>query len=367
MAVQDDRERLNIATLYVALALLTYLVYRVFEGFLVPLAWAGVIVVVCYPWHQRLLKRWSPTRAAAFSTVAVTLILVVPMAFVATAFVREGIEAVQRVQGALTQGDVPWIERAWAWVQQKVPNSANLDLASLTQQGAQRVASFLAGSLSAMLRNVALLLFDLFVMLFATFYFFRDADSIIQGVRRLLPFAEEHKDQLIRQAQDLINASVTSSLIVAAMQGFLGGVMFAALGLGAPVFWGVMMGFFSLLPLVGAWIVWAPAAVWLTLQGQMVRGVILVAVGAGLVGTVDNFLRPVLIGNRTRLSGLLIFISVLGGVGVFGMLGVILGPIVVATAASVAELYTHPPRAATVTAQAPGEETIRRAKSAVLE
>jgi len=102
-----------------------------------------------------------------------------------------------------------------------------------------------------------------------------------------------------------------------------------------------VMGFFSLLPVVGAWLVWVPAAVWLLLSGEIARGVILAAVGAGLVGTVDNVLRPALISGRSQLNGLLIFISLLGGVAVFGMLGVVLGPIVVATAASVLETYTH--------------------------
>lgn len=365
MGLTDNRERLSSIFFYAVLALLAYLVFRVFQPFLVPLGWAGVLVVVLYPWHARLEQRWGPNRAAAFSTLAVTLILIVPTILLMTAFVNEGIDAARRIQSTLTQGEIPWVQRAWGWVQQRIPGGNSLDPATLAREAAERVAAFLASRIGAVLRNVAVFVFDLFVMLFATFYLFRDAGKIVRGMRRLLPFEEGHREQMIGQARDLIYASVTSSLIVATVQGFLGGVMFAALGLGAPVFWGVVMAFFSLLPLVGAWIVWVPAAVWLMVTGEMARGIILVAVGAGVIGTVDNFLRPMLIGGRTQLSGLVIFISVLGGISVFGMLGVVLGPIVVATAASVLEVYMRWP------AESPGEgesgETIRRGKAAVLE
>lgn len=366
MALRDDRQRLSAALLVAVLVLLVYLVYRIFEPFLVPLAWAGVLVVVFYPWHTRFEKRWGPNRAAALSTLAVTLILILPVAFLAAKFVREGIDAARRIQAAFSEGQIPWVQQGWDWVIRQIPGEHQADVATLAREGAERVATFLASRVGAVVRNVVGFVFDLFVMLFAMFYLFRDAGGFVRDLRRLLPFEERHREPIIRQARDLINASVTSSLIVAAVQGLLGGILFAALGLAAPVFWGVVMAFFSLLPLVGAWIVWVPAAGWLLVQGETVRAIILVAVGAGVVGTVDNFLRPMLIGNRTQLSGLVIFISVLGGIGFFGMLGVVLGPIVVATVASLIDVYTHPPDEAKAP---PGEEpeTIRRTANAVLE
>ena len=367
MNMTHNRERLAKPIFYGVLVLLAYLVFRVFQPFLVPLGWAAVLVVFCYPWHARLEQRWGPNRAAATSTVGVTLILIVPALLLMTAFVREGIDAAGAIQQAFVEGRLPWLQRAWDWVQQHAPGGAvrGSDLASLAREAAERVAAFLASQLGAVLRNVAVFLFDLLVMVFAMFYLFRDADEIIEAVRRVLPFEEEHREHLIAQARDLIFASVTSSLIVAAVQGLLGGLLFALLGLGAPVFWGVVMAFFSLLPLVGAWVVWVPAAIWLMLNDHMVGGIILVAAGAGVVGTVDNVLRPMLIGGRTRLSGLVIFISVLGGISVFGMLGVILGPIVVATAASILETYTH--RRAAAPAATGDSETVTHGKAAVLE
>lgn len=323
---------------YGVVLLLAYLVFRIFQPFLVPLGWATVFVVVFYPWHRWLEQRWGRTAAAAASTVVVTLILIVPSLLLMTAFVHEGVEALRNIQQAVEQGRLPWVQRIWQWVQERVPQVA-VDPGTL----ARDAAGFLAARMSAVLRNVAVFLFDLVVTILAMFYLFRDAGSLVAGLRRALPFEETQRELMIRQAHELIQASVTASLIVAAVQGALGGVMFALLGIGSPVFWGVVMAFLSLLPLVGAWIVWLPAAGWLIANGELGKGLLLVALGAGVVGMADNVLRPLLISGRARLSGLVVFVSVLGGIAVFGMLGLVLGPIVVATAAGLLEAYTRQP------------------------
>jgi len=340
MPEKTGRERVAAVLFYGAVLLLAYLVFLIFRPFLVPLGWGVVFVVVFYPAHTWLEKRLGKAAAAAASTAAVTLILIVPSLLLMSAFVREGIEAVQDIQQAFVEGRLPWVQKAWDWLRRQAPGDPSYDLATLARQSGERAAGLLASKLGAVLRNVAVFFFDLFVAVFAMFYLFRDAGRLAKGMRRVLPFEETQREKIIAQARELIQASVTASLIVAAVQGFLGGVAFALLGLGAPVFWGVVMAFFSLLPLVGAWVVWVPAAIWLILNGELARGIALVAIGAGLVGLVDNFLRPVLISGRARLSGLVIFVSVLGGIAVFGMLGIVLGPIVVATAASLLEAYT---------------------------
>jgi len=305
------------------------------------LGWAAVLVVFFYPWHGRLEKRWGRTHAAALSTLGVTLILIVPTLLLLTLFVREGVQAAGDIQRALVEGRLPWINRAWEWIGQQTPGGGPADLPTLVRQSTERVAGFLAKELGAVLRNAAVFLFQLFVTLFASFYLFRDAGAILEGIRRVLPFEGEHREQMIAEVRNLIDISVTSSLIVAAVQGLLGGIAFALLGLGAPVFWGVAMAFFSLLPIVGSGAIWAPAAAWLFLTGHWGRGLVLVALGAGVVGMVDNLLRPALISGRARLSGLLVFISVLGGISVFGMLGIVLGPVIVATAAGILDVYAR--------------------------
>ncbi|MCL6481770.1 MAG: AI-2E family transporter [Firmicutes bacterium] len=349
------RERVASVLFYGVMGLLAYLVFRIFQPFLVPLGWAVVFVVVFYPWHRWLERRWGRSASAAVSTVAVTVILIVPALLLMTAFVHEGVEALRNIQQAVEQGRLPWVQKTWQWMQDRVAPQVAVDPDTLVRDA----AGFLAARLSAVLRNVAVFLFDLVVTLLAMFYLFRDAGPLVAGLRRVLPFEEKQREQILRQAHELIQASVTVSLIVAAVQGALGGVVFALLGIGSPVFWGVVMAFLSLLPLVGAWIVWLPAAVWLIANGELGKGLLLVALGAGVVGTADNVLRPLLISGRARLSGLVVFVSVLGGIAVFGMLGLVLGPIVVATAAGLLEAYTRQ--------QEPAAAPVGHNRSTVLE
>ena len=345
MSQSTAGERLSTVLFYGVLFLLAYLVFRIFQPFLVPLGWAGVLVVVFYPWHARLENRWGRTPAAAASTLGVTLILIVPTLVLMVLFAREAVDAARGVQHAVSEGQYPLVHRAWEWISQRALGADATDLPTLVRQYAERIAGLLAGKLGTVLRNVVVFLFDLFVVLFALFFLFRDAGQIVTMMRRLLPFGEAHREQMLAEARDLIYASVTTSLIIAAVQGLLGGIAFALVGLGAPIFWGVIMAFFSLLPVVGAWLIWVPAAIWLLASGHSGRALVLAAICAGVVGTVDNFLRPILISGRARLSGLLVFISVLGGISVFGMLGLVLGPIIVATVAGILDVYLRTEKA----------------------
>src|SRR5439155_11591853 len=163
----------------------------------------------------------------------------------------------------------------------------------------------LAERLGTILKNIAAFVFDLFVMIFAMFYFFRDAGKILPAVRSIMPFdAVQHQDAMIVQIRELISASVATSLVVAAVQGALGGLGFAIVGLPAPVFWGVAMAFFSLLPVIGSGLIFVPASLWLGFTGHWWRAIVLLAICAGISTIADNLLRPVLLGGRTELSGL---------------------------------------------------------------
>lgn len=332
-------ERLGDFLFYAVALLLVYLVYQVFEPFLVPLGWAGVLAVVFHSWNARIEGRWGRNWAALLSTTGVTVILVVPVLLLMMMFVREGLDATRSVQASVAAGEFGWFSRAWGWIAAHVPAWSAVNLSDLVRQSASRVGEYLASELGAVLRNVVLFVFELFVTLFALFYFLRDGDRILDLLRRLLPFDEPVRERMLAEARELIFASVTSSLVIAAVQGFICGGAFGLVGLTSPVFWGVVMGFLSLLPVVGAWPVWIPAAIWLLSTGHVVRGLILVGLCAGVGSMVDNILRPVLLGGRASLNALLVFISVLGGIAVFGVLGVVLGPIVVATAVVVLDVY----------------------------
>ena len=336
---QADRERLTTGLFFLLAGLLGYLIYLVFQPFLVPLGWAAVLVIVFHPAHVRLERRWGRSRATILSTAAVALIVVVPLVIVLTAFVREAVQAAGDVQRAFAEGRLVWFERAWAWLQQRTSGAQQFDIAATAVDIARRMAAALATQAGNLLQNIALFLFNLAATLFTTFFLFRDRDAIMDGIRKALPLDEQLRERLIAQTADLVSASVVSAGVVAAVQGLLGGLAFAVLGIGAPIFWGVVMAFFCLLPF-GAWIVWLPAAVLLVAGGDLWRGVILAGFGLGAVSAVDNVLRPMLLSGRAGLNGLLVFVGLLGGLRVFGSLGLVLGPTLLAMGVGLLKTFT---------------------------
>jgi len=319
--------------------LLAYVIYLIFGPFFVPLAWAAVLVVVSYPAYERLARRTRPITAALACTAGVTLILIVPCVFVMVAFVREGFQAVQSIQFSVAVGQHPWLSALWARLQDRFPAIGKGDFTGSFHQYTQDAAAFVAARLGTILKNTALFFFHLFVTILAMFYLYRDGNTMVARLRQLLPLEEAHGDRILADARELIFASVTSSLAAAAVHALLGGFAFAVCGIKAPLFWGVMMGFFSFVPIVGSALIWVPASVSLLIGGNLGRGIFLVLFCAVIVGLVDNVMRPWLISGRAELGGLLVFIAVLGGIGVFGLLGVVLGPIIVATVAVLLELY----------------------------
>ncbi len=338
-------ERLSVALFYGVVLLLASLVYLMVRPFLVPLGWAAVLAVLFYPWYSRLAVRWGATWAALAGTIIVTVILIVPSLLLMSLVIREGLDALQSLQNAVAGGQFDWVNRAWAWLSSRLGQSGS-DLPTVLREGAGRASTELAGHLGAVLRNIAVFFLSLFATLFSLFYFFRDGHAIVARLGRALPFDTATNEQILEDARNLIHASVTVGLLIAAIQGLLGGVAFALVGIGSPAFWGTVMAFLSLLPVIGTWPVWIPAVVWLFLTGHTGRAMVLLALCAVLVVNVDNVLRPMLISGHARLSGLIVFVSVLGGVAAFGMLGVILGPIIFATATSVLDIYTRKNRRA---------------------
>jgi predicted PurR-regulated permease PerM len=336
-----SRDRLNTILMYALVLLLGYLVYLIFMPFLVPIGWAGIIAVLMQPWHSRAARRLGETRAAAVSTFGVTFLLIVPTLALATLFVHQAVQAAVNMQHSFAQGQLPWLNNAWTWLVAHSPGGSGRDLSSLLNQAGDKLGTGAAGMLSAVLTHTAMFFFDLFITVFALFYFFRDGGRLLAAVKGVLPFDETRGERIIQGTERLIRATVVTSIVVAAVQGVICGISFAIVGISAAVFWGVGMAFCSLLPILGSAVIWLPAAVYLLATGHWGKAIVLVAICAGLTTGVDSLLRPLLLSGRTRLNALLVFVSVLGGVAVFGMIGLVLGPILVAMAVAVLNAYTE--------------------------
>jgi predicted PurR-regulated permease PerM len=258
------------------------------------------------------------------------------------AFVQESRAALTGLDREALTGRLAVTEHAWDRVRALIPSVATADLGTLLHEAITRVGGFLAARIGGLLADLVVLLFQLFVTLFGLFFFLRDADTIMRELRRAIPFEDLRRERMIRQTRDLVYASIAAGLLIASLQGFTGGLIFAILGLGAPVFWGVIMGFLALLPFVGTWIVWLPAAIWLMATGHVGKGITLALLGGVVVGSIDNILRPAILSGRAQMNGLLMFISLLGGVSVFGLLGLVLGPLVTVIVTGLFDAYSGP-------------------------
>ncbi len=335
---QPNPAQFSTALTWVGLTLLAYLVFLVVRPFLIPLGWGCVIAVMLYPAFARLAVKMGRGRAAVVATLAASILLIAPAVALTNAFASEMVGIAQTLQDAFSGGGSSPFNQMWQGVIDRIPAAARIDVSAVGSSALRSTAAFLMSQSGAIVTNIAVFFVDLALALFATFFLLRDGDAIMHGVRRLLPMAPATREVFIQRTADLIAAGVTSSVIVASLQGALGGIAFALLGLSAPVFWGVVMALACLLPF-GAGVVWLPAAIYLIATGSVTKGVVLIAIGAGLVGMVDNVLRPLLLSERVHMNGLVIFVSLLGGLNVFGLLGIVLGPIVVVTALALVQSY----------------------------
>jgi predicted PurR-regulated permease PerM len=332
-----SRERLLILVLIAATALAIYLCYLLALPFLPALAWALALAVVGHPLHRWLAERLrNPNLAAGLAVLLVVVILLVPAFFVVSELVREAAAGVERVQQDGAAGrwrntvlQNPRLAPLLEWIDrhQDVVGELQRTLAARLQD----LTGLVSGSVWAVVQML--------VALFVLFYFFRDRRTVLRGLRSLLPLSDAEVDQVFARAADTIHATVYGRLVVAGIQGALGGLMFWWLGLPAPVLWGVVMALLSVVPYLGSFIIWGPAAVYLALEGSWASAILLTAWGVVVVGLIDNLLYPVLVGGRLRMHTLTTFIAILGGLTVFGTAGIILGPLIVAISAALVEVW----------------------------
>jgi predicted PurR-regulated permease PerM len=342
MPPPTDRQRVNVLFFYGAVLLVGWLFFRIIEPFLAEIAWAAVLAICFQPAHARLARRFGPSRAALLSTLIVTALLVLPGLLVASALVTEGGHAVNDLQAAVEREGTTRVRGAWEWARLHVPLLPPADevLARVTESMGS-VAAALAARAGNVLKNVVSFLFSLVITLCIIFFFLRDGAALYGVIDRTLPFPADQRRRLVKQTEDLVSASVIATLVIAVIQGSAGGLAFASLGLRSPVVWGVVMGIASFIPLIGTALVWVPAALWLLASGSPVKGIVLVVIGV-LISNVDNVVRPMLLSGKSEMNGLLVFISLMGGVSAFGFIGIVLGPLVAATVVALLDSYTEP-------------------------
>jgi predicted PurR-regulated permease PerM len=335
----------GIVTLAVALAIALYICWLMVQPFATVILWATVLAVVFYPLHRRIrLRVGNPSGAAILSTIAVVVLILLPATFITVAVVRELAGAADSLQAGIQRlssaSTLPGLGR----ILDRVRAYVDIDAASAQRFLAERLQALggaLAASTLLVVGGAVGAIVQMVLVVFTLFYMFRDGDRIRRALYDILPVERMQMHDIAVRTRDVIGATIYGVLVISAIQGTLGTMIFSILGLPSPLLWGVVMFFLSMIPMAGAFLVWVPASIYLALTGSYVKAIVLVAWGILVIGSIDNFLSPRLVGRRARLHELLIFFAVLGGLEVFGVLGVVLGPVVVAITLALIEMVRH--------------------------
>ena len=332
MNAERFRTNVFVATLLGALALCVAL----FSPFWPALAWAVVLAILIYPTHRRIQGRVKSSGiAAGLSTLLTIALVVVPLALILLAMIAEGNSLVQRTRVAL--GNETWqqqIDKIEMAVQSNVGRLSggvidlrHVDLVKMTEGQLGRAASLISERASDFVGKIGRNFVQVGLSFVTLFFIFKDGSRLLPAVKAFIPLDEQQTNTVLSKAVETLYATFYGVVLVAMLQGTLGGVAFWVLGLPSPLLWGVVMTLLCIIPLAGAPIVWVPSAIILAIQGEYFKAIGLALWGWLVVGTVDNITRPFIIGGRTSLHPLAVFFAILGGLFAVGGVGVFLGPV----------------------------------------
>jgi predicted PurR-regulated permease PerM len=316
----------------IGILLCAYLAYP----FLPALAWAVALVVMAFPIHARLSKVIpSDNWAAGVSTAVVVAIVLVPVLFVIEEIGREVPEASARAEAMARDGKVdaaadrvPYGTQILGWARQNNPEGH-----------ARKLVTWVTGDAGAIARQSAWFALQVLICVFVLFFAFRDWRHLLAGLEGLSPLSREEADYLFKRVADSIHATIYVTLLLSVLQGVTGGLLFWALGLPAPVLWGAVMFVLGILPIVGAFLVWVPAAVALALDDRWGSALLLVTWGLLMAGPIGNFAYGYLAGGRLRLHPVPVLIAFVGGLTVFGVSGMVLGPAILAVTVGLVDVW----------------------------
>jgi predicted PurR-regulated permease PerM len=333
------KEHALIVVLVAVTAILLYLCWQLVRPFLGSIAWALALAIVARPLHRWMARRMEkrPGLAAGLTVALIAIVIVAPAVFVGQQLVKEASNTTNTIQEVTKDGK--WREN----LAQKSPRLGSM-INTLEQNGAivnqvQNLAGAVGKYVSGVVTGSAWAVVELLLTLFILFFLFRDREQSARALRSLVPLSERETNEVMTRVADTVHATVYGTLVVAAVQGTLGGLIFWWLGLPAPILWGAVMAVLAIVPVLGAFVVWVPAAIFLAATGQPGKALILAAWGTIVIGLIDNLLYPVLVGKRLRMHTVPVFFSIVGGLMFFGAAGLVLGPVVLALAVAVLDIW----------------------------
>lgn len=310
----------------------------VIEPFFAAILWGVIAAILFGPINQNLLRQMPgrPNSAAGLTLLLIVAVVILPAIVLAVSLVQEAGLFYAKIQSG--QINIPAMFDAF---QASLPDWASNLLARVGITNFAAVRDMLGQSIANSFRSVAAQVFQigqsafsffvaLSVTLYLTFFLLRDGPALAARLDRAAPLRMTHRRALMQQFVVVTRATIKGSVVVAIVQGMIGGIVFWMLGIQGPLLWGVLMGCFSLIPAVGTGLVWVPVAIYLLATGAVVKGIILVVCGLFVIGLIDNLLRPMLVGRDTRIPDYVVLITTLGGIDMFGFNGIVIGPVIAA-------------------------------------
>lgn len=305
-------------------------------GYFQPIFWAATLGIIFLPLKQLIERRLRErhTIAALLTLLIIVLTVLVPVLLIASAVVNEAASLYTRIQSGEFEPDafLRWLQN-WTPGVTEWAARIGIDVTDWPQKlsaVAVKASQFVGGLALTAGQNLARFIVMFAIMLYLLFFVLRDGDYMMEVLIGALPFGDARERALFAKFAEVSRATIKGTLVIGAVQGFLGGLMFAALGIQGAILWGVVMVFLSVLPLVGASLVWIPTAIYLVAIGAYWKAAVMVFFGAVVIGLMDNLLRPMLVGRDTKMPDYIILLSTLGGLSLFGISGFVIGPIIAA-------------------------------------
>ena len=341
-------KRFTTAFFLICFAAILYGLYLIFKPFFVPIVWAVILSTTFYYWYERLCEKLHCPRGlgAFLMLVLLSLLLILPMLWILFMLAEQSVDLYHYLQtqagyasdlktsisGSKFFTDMlEWLSR-WVDIRQ-------LDLREQILKGLQFISSFLVEQSSNIVGGLFSFIVDFLIMMVTMYYLFKEGNSVYKAIKEISPLPDEYEDMVVNQFRDVSKATLYGNVMTALSQGAVGSILFASVGLSGSLLWGALMAMLSFVPMVGSFLVWGPAGLYLLSTGHPTKAIIVWIGGAVLVASLDNILKPIFIKGKADMHALLIFFSVFGGMGAFGFLGLVLGPLVVALFLTFLNLY----------------------------
>jgi len=329
-----------------------YLLYQILSPFLTSIFWAILLAMVFYPLFQRLQRLLNKREVlcAMTMTLLVILVIILPSSLLMVSLANEVVGVYHWVEEMIKTGrlqshleqikEIPILKWIWGRLYQ-YGDVSQTNPTDFLLKNLQQVSTFLFNQTSKIFKGLSTFIIGFFFTLLSLYYLFKDGARLLERLKEIVPIPSEERDLLIFRFKQMVYATIYGGIVVAIIQGALGGIIFWILGISSPVLWGTAMAFLSFIPIGGTALIWGPAAILLLVQGAFLKGIILLLLGIFGISMADNFLRPLFISSRTNIHPLLLFFAVLGGIQVFGLIGLVMGPLIATLCLTLIEIYVQ--------------------------